>query len=174
MQLTHLNWGARIVVLIGAIGVLAACRTAETESTPTVTPIEQQALTPPAQVLREDTIEALTYDRATGDRPYVGVWTTSIAGCAMVDQTQEASPIVITPAALRQDDETCKYEESGRQGNRYSLAVMCRSDSLVEHQDRVLTLTGKGSMRLTTADGLSETSYIRCRLPEQRPLTAAR
>ena len=127
--------------------------------------VEELALTPPSMVLREDTLAALSHDRSDGRR-YIGAYTDSIASCSMVDQTPVGSLVVISPDQIRIRDKTCKYEEQSRQGQSYRLGLMCRDESLVDHKEFTVSLSGGDTMFLSDVGG-DRLKFIRCKLPAQ-------
>jgi hypothetical protein len=151
--------------LVLALVALAGCVASE-DKAPSGLPADPGPVTPPAQVLQEDTVEALRHDRRQSGLPYVGVWAADAAGCRKMDQTTYDLFAVITPTTVRQFEESCTYERQSAQGGTFSFAASCEAEGAKSERTIGITMVNDKSLLLQNIPTRPGTTMIRCRLQE--------
>jgi hypothetical protein len=129
-----------------------------------VTPPNFHSLMPPQSLLRDDTIEAASHDRAQSRLAYVGVWAKSGEACAMMDQTAFEGYAVITPGTLRQPGETCTFDQGEPEQGYLRFEASCKAGRKSRTREITVYMQDAEKMQLGI-DGTAR-SLTRCHLPE--------
>jgi hypothetical protein len=145
--------------------VLAGCM-AQTKPKPSgpKTPDNFHSLMPPQSLLRDDTIEAASHDRATSRLAYVGVWAKSGEACAMMDQTAFEGFAVVTPTTLRRSGETCTFDQGEPEQGYLQFEASCKAGRKTRTRQLTVYMQDAEKMQLGI-DGTAR-SLTRCHLPE--------
>lgn len=144
---------------------LAGC-TAQTKPKPQAprTPKNFHSLMPPQSLLRDDTIEAASHDRAASRLAYVGVWAKSGEACAMMDQTAFEGYAVLTPGTLRQSGETCTFDQGEPEQGYLQFEASCKAER--NTRTRQITVYMQDSEKMQLGIEGTARSLTRCHLPE--------
>lgn len=129
-----------------------------------VTPPNFESLMPPQSLLRDDTIEAASHDRAASRLAYVGVWAKSGEACAMMDQTAFEGFAVITPTALRRSGETCTFDQGEAEQGYLQFEASCKAGR--KTRTRQVTVSMQNSKQMQLGIDGSARSLTRCHLSE--------
>ncbi|MEQ8479613.1 MAG: hypothetical protein RIC18_03075 [Hoeflea sp.] len=155
-----------LIAAAAVLSLLLAGCVAQTKpkSSGSGTPENFHSLMPPKSLLRDDTIEAASHDRATSRLAYVGVWARSGEACAMMDQTAFEGFAVITPATLRRSDETCTFDQGEPEQGYLRFEASCKAGRRTRARELTVYMQDAEKMQLGI-DGTAR-SLTRCHLPE--------
>ncbi|WP_420408852.1 hypothetical protein [Hoeflea sp.] len=158
--------GIHFIAAAAVLSLLLAGCVGQTKPKPAGprTPKNFHSLMPPQSLLRDDTIEAASHDRATSRLAYVGVWAKSGEACAMMDQTAFEGFAVITPGSLRRSGETCTFDQGEPEQGYLQFEASCKAGRKTRPRQLTVFMQDAEKMQLGI-DGTTR-SLTRCHLPE--------